>query len=188
MAIVPVQLRILQRLTEHLERLNPDDIVAPDADDITYDLRGKVYRGRRVFGDQDDTALVTIVEAPKPEPWDAADVYEMMGQVSWLLLVQGREAAVDDPAAAEAAHPTDRVYWLKAAVEKQLSRIVELSDGARRPLYPDEFMLGEKLISGFSISPGVVAGPDGEKVGQAFFYIPLLVKYAVELKQPYVTV
>ncbi len=188
MTEVPVQLRIMQRLTEILERVNPADIILLNSLGEPYDLRGKVFRGRLVFGDNDDGAVVTIVEAPKPEPWDAADLTESTGLVSWLLLVQGREAAAADSDAVEESNPTDGAYYLKAAVEKQLSRIVQMDENARRPRYPDDYLLGEKLISGLSISPGVVRGPDGEKVGQAFFYIPLLVKYAIELKQPYVTV
>ena len=164
MSAEPKQLRVLKKLTAHLE-LTPG--YAP--------LR--VFRGRGVVTANEAEDCLSILEAPQAE-FGAPVGSTRRRKEQWPLLLQGWPK--DDP-----VNPSDPAYLLKAAVEKQLSGIVDLEDpsGAQRtdPLY----MLGGDVVS-FSIGTGIVR-PANDETGKsrlAYFFIPLLLEIATDKAQP----
>lgn len=171
------QLRVLKALTAIVECINPtnEDPATGAAFDI--DLRGAVWRGRSVFGQE--TAgkhFVSILEAPQPINGLAADDHHTTRSEQWRLLVQG--FVPDDK-----ENPTDPAYDLKAKVEMQLARIVKLNkqgDGE----YPEDFLLNG-LVSKLVIGQGVVRPPTKDISPTAFMYIPLTVEITTDVTNPY---
>lgn len=158
------RLKVLKRLTTHLETI-------AIADDYNFDLAGKVFRGREFFGDQDPKTMISILEQPRPTTGIYAGENDSERLESWPLLIHGW--TVDDK-----VNPTDPLYQLMDDVEKCLARITATLKGSGYPKYPDEYMLksdGEQLITGLTVSPGIVR-PSSPNVSQfAFFYLPLYV-------------
>lgn len=174
-APVPKQLAILRDLTTHLEAAE-----GLWEDETAIDLEGAVLRGRKFFADSDfddvEGALVSILEAPRPIFNDTAGVERVARKESWTLLLQGWTQ--DDK-----KHPSDPAYFLKAAVEKRLSRLVEMNDQGE-PLYPDEFRLGGTVIK-LEIGQGLVRPPDAAITRYTMFYIPIVIELATDISKPY---
>lgn len=170
------QLTILKALTAHLEEITPDH---PNV--YEFDLSESVYRGRLQFGSDDEGPLVLIVEHLAADiAVDVAGLQNTESSQTWILLLQGWMKQSD-------VHPTDGVYNLKAAVELQLSRLIQM-DGQGDPMYPDEFMLGlyKKCITGISIGPGVVSVATREEAAnKAFFYLPVGIGLATTIYEPF---
>lgn len=173
MAQVPKQLLILRRLTAHLEGITA-------ANGYTFDLAGRVHRGRTTYGEETAVPCLSVLEAPRPDDAvRAAGGDRLQRAEQWTLLLQGWVPDDKD-------NPTDPAYELKAAVEKRLSEVV-VEDGLGRAVNPDAYMLGG-LIVGMVIGPGVVRPPQEGVSGKAFFYLPLVIAMAADLRQPYVTI
>lgn len=173
MAQVPKQLLILRRLTAHLEGITPDNGYA-------FNLAGKVYRGRTVFGDEVAPPYLSILEAPRPDDSVvSAGSDKLRRSEQWVLLIQGWTP--DD-----GTGPTDTAYELKAAVEKRLSEVV-VEDGQGRAANPDSYKLGG-LIDRMTIGPGVVRPPTEGVSATAFFYLPVVVGMTADIRNPFVTV
>lgn len=169
------QLKILKRLTALLDGITPAEIDPATGVAYAVDLAGKNFRGITVIGQDTKLPATTILEAPQPINGEPADDLQTRRHENWRLLLQG--FAVDDK-----ENPTDPAYVLKAIVEQRLSRIVAEEQGD--PVYPDDFLLG-KLCTGFVIGQGVVRPPTKEVSPTAFFYIPLTVKLATDVTNPY---
>jgi hypothetical protein len=171
------QLAILKALTAHLELITPahDNVYA-------FDLSASVYRGRLQFGADDPVPLVAIVEHLAADvAVDVSGLQNVNSSQTWILLVQGWIQQTD-------IHPTDGAYSLKAAVELQLSRLIQADDKTGDPMYPDEFMLGfyKTCITGISIGPGVVSvATREESAGKAFFYLPVGIGLATTIYEPF---
>lgn len=161
------QLTILKLLTTQIEVVTP-------ANGYDFDLTGKVFRGRMVFGAEVDPPFVSILESPRPVPATDIGDPKLVRQNDWQLLIQGW--AADDK-----EHPLDSAYGLKASVEQVLSELTQV-DGNGRPVYPS-YLLGRRAIS-ITIGPGVCRPPT-EATSLGFFFLPLTVVYSEDLRLPF---
>lgn len=172
--MMPFRLEVLKRLTTLLEATTGED-----HDGVPYALAGRVYRGRIEFGNETELPALSILEAPAPDIGRFAGQNEARAD-TWTLLIQGW--AVDDK-----QNPTDPAYYLAAAVEAQLARIVMEDSRSGRPIDKTNYLLGE-LITGIEIAPSVVRPPDTRTSSRAFFYQPVRVGLARSVGQPYLSV
>lgn len=164
------QLVIMRRLTTLLEGITP-------ANGYSYDLAGKVYRGKTLFGSTEEPPFITILESLRPDPQpDEAGYERIVREERWELLIQGW--AVTDQ-----AHPTDALYNFKAAVEHRLSRIVAMNDRGS-PLYPADFRLG-RILTGARLGPGVVRMATPQTSGTEALYLPCTVRYKANVADPW---
>lgn len=171
------QLVILKALTAHLEGMSFAG--------YGFDMAGRVFRGRAIYGDEMSLPCVSILEAPRPDESPQPYGHERVRRLEdWVLLVQGW---VED----DKANPTDPAYELKASVELRLSEIIALDDGGR-PTHPAVYRLGngtsgKSLIAGATIGPGVVSPPRQNISAKAFFYLPLVLRGAFNPAAPFNT-
>lgn len=160
----PKQLRILKKLCNHLE--------------VTSGYEGiKVYRGKLVVSAKEIEDCLSILEAPRPVIGEGAGHNNHKRNETWTLLVQGWPK--DDK-----ENPSDPAYYLKAAVEKRLSRIIQVNDNMGLPTYPDEYMLGGDIGS-MIVGQGVVRPPAEEAASRlAMFYLPLVLEINTDIRNP----
>lgn len=161
------QLDVLKHLTAHLEGITP-------ANGYAHDLRGRVFRGRAVFGESDPVPMISILEAPRPNDGAPAGEEWLVRQEDWVLLLQGW--AEDDR-----KNPSDPVYQIKAEVELRLSEIVKTKNGVG---VSPAFRLGGRITS-LSIGPGLVR-PADQISSRAYFLLPLVVGFTSDVGQPFV--
>lgn len=166
----PYRLRVLQKLTKHLEGITP-------LEGYEFNLQGAVFRGRAVFGDDAPKTMLSILENPRPDY--GMFVGDDQGRAEgWVLLIQGTTELLD------AEHPLDRLYYMAADVENRLAGIVaQKGDGSGRPAFPEMYMLGrdeggKTLITSLEIGPPVIR-PATEATSRACFYLSLRVGLAV---------
>jgi hypothetical protein len=167
------QLDILKRLTAHLQGITP-------ANGYDFDLSQSVFRGRLIFGDDDPSPLVSIVEHLTADVnVSTTEENQVLRFETWVLLVQGWILY-------DVAHPTDDAYQLKASVEKRLGECIKQNDQGY-PAFPDAYFLGyKKGITGMSIGPGVVSvAIRQEASSRAFFYLPLGIGLATDVSNPF---
>ena len=159
------RLQILKALTTHLETVTV-------ANGYQHDLAGKVLRGVLRVSDEDYAVpVVSILESFNPDrgPNEVGGDYRREQRDDWILLIQGWVA--DDP-----VNPTDPAHNLMADVKKCLARISDEEDPA--------YMLGDYLIAGIGIEPGVVRPPD-ETSAKAYFWMRIILKVTEKLADPY---
>ena len=176
MAQIPTRLLVVQRLQALLE--GPLTIKG-----VAVDMTNKVLRGRNILGDDvvanDQLPCLAIIEAPRPDIAIFAGAGEGRSDALTFLITG---VATDDKAA-----PGDAAYWLNAAVEEQLSKIVEIKNSSGSPAYPEHYMLGNS-ITGLEVAPPVCR-PEGDKLSsRATFFLPIRVGIGALLKQPYTSV
>lgn len=161
------------RLTAHLEGIVP-------ANGYDFDLSDKVFRGRRVFGADDPDPVLSVVEHLSADvTLDVAGENRIARSETWVLLIQGWGRVFDE-------HPTDVLYNLKAATEHRMARCIQTGNGGQ-PLYPKEYFLGHKNVTGLVIGPGVVSAPtQPDSSMRSFFYLPLGVGWASDVSDPFV--
>lgn len=178
----PKQLRVLKKLTGHLEGINPDNPDGPEGEPYTFDLRGKVFRGLSVAPVDEIENALSILEFPRQELYGPVGEHGIVRQVSWTLMLQGWPT--NDP-----INPSDPGYVMKAEVEHRLARLVLEKSQGRGPLYPDEYMLGkhagEYEISALTIAPGVVRPPEDVASRLAMFYLPVVVGIKIDVANPF---
>lgn len=178
MALIPTPLLILQRLQAHMQTMAPGQVEYSDRDGAVYDLSESVYLNRVLFGAETLVPYLSVIPAPKQEPYDAADLERLTGRSDWLLLLQGYERNNGDE--------VEAAYYLQAAAQAHLSRIVEQRKSGNGPTYPGEHLLGlPGVVTALDIGQGIVRPPDGQQVSRTFFYIPLVVSYVVDMTMPY---
>src|SRR5690625_7350680 len=102
----PFRLRVMKALSAALEEINPDN-------GYMHDLRGRVFRGRDVFGDSDPIPMVPILEAIEGKERLQAPSAGTEAAGPGELLIQG---GLDD----DLIHPTDPAYFLIAGVQLRL--------------------------------------------------------------------
>lgn len=163
------QLTILKRLTVQIEAVSV-------VNGFDFELTGKVFRGKRVFGEEIKAPFVSLLESPKPGASLEAGDDKLQRTTTWDLLVQGW--ATDDKDA-----PSDAAYGLKASIEQRLARVAQLT-GQGRPAFPDEYLFGG-LISTIRIGPGVCYPPPNAE-HRAFFYLPVSLDYREDVANPFV--
>lgn len=157
----PFRLRVLTALTDALQEIERDEGYA-------FDLSGKVFRGRLVYGDKDPLPMVSVLEVQTPIEHAEAD-RGTSARPSWQLIIQG--FCHDDP-----KHPTDRAYFLAADVARRLAEEAEQVDEGN--------CLGFKQITGFSVGSPTVRPPD-DLSAKAYFYLVLTIEMVEDLAQPY---
>lgn len=178
----PKQLRILKKLSAHLEGINPDAINEATGEPYTFDLRGRVVRGVSVLPVDEAEDRLSILEFPRQELYTPVGEHGIIRQNQWTLMLQGWPT--DDPDS-----PSDPAYLMKAEVETHLARLVAEKPDGRGPLYPDEYMLGEheglREILSLTIAPGVVRPPEDAASRLAMFYLPLVLGVRLNVADPY---
>jgi hypothetical protein len=157
------QFIILKRLTVLLEGVTT-------VNGYDFDLTGKVFRGKLVFGAQEATPFVSIVEFPRPDTAPIEGGAERVRRLEeWELQVQGWTKTVQ-------ANPTDELYGLKGAIEHRLARIMD----------PDssDYRLG-RIIDRARIGPGVVRAATPQTAGTEALYLPLIIHYTYNVADPW---
>lgn len=162
----PFRLRVLKALSTALEEINPDN-------GYSFDMRGKVFRGRDMFGDHDPIPMLCILESVEQttplessQPTGAGEIKSY-----WDLQVQG---FVDD----DFDHPTDPAHFLMAEVKKRL-----VQERIRDRQY-NIFGLGGRVTE-LKFSPGIVR-PADELSGKAYFWLRVTLTLVENLVDPYV--
>lgn len=162
----------MQRLTALLEQTD-----ALDETGVPYALTGSVYRGRVEFGEETAIPALSILEAPTPDVGIFGGGGEMISE-QWMLLVQGW--AKDDK-----KNPSDPAYYLASAVSAQLGKITATKkDASGRAAYPEFHMLGG-IIIGIEVGGSVVRPLDNKSSSRAFFYLPIRIRLANAVSDPY---
>lgn len=157
------KLQALKALTTLLEGITP-------VNQYDFSLSGKVFRGRGIFGDEQVTPFISILENPEPDR-----VPEVSGQdrnvrsEMWQLQVQGWTEV-------DAKNPTDILYNLMAAVENRLNLL--LTSG-------QEYYRLNGLISDARIGPGAVYATTPAFAGRECFALPLQLRITVSLADPW---
>ena len=174
MSNIPTRLLILQRLQALLE----GPLVFKEQ---PLPMEGKVFRGRNILGDESAGQSLSILEAPRPDFAYFAGEEKMMRKDKLTLLIQGRTP--DDK-----LNPCDNAYYLCAAVEERLNRVIaERSAGRDGGLYPEHYLLGN-LITDMEVAPPVVRPPEDKVSSSAFFFLAVRVGIAGEIGRPYTQV
>lgn len=173
----PKQLRVLKKLTAHLEGINPDNDDPATGAPYEIDLRDRVFRGRSILPEKEAENAISILEFPRQDIYAPVGEHGAVRMESWSLMLQGWP--IDD-----AANPSDPAYVLKAMVEMRLARIIAELPNGRGPAYPDEFMLGGDLAS-LIIAPGIVRPPEDAGSRLAMFYMPLVLGVRLNVADPY---
>ena len=100
----PFRLTVQKRLTAALEEVTV-------LNGYQFDLDGKVYRGRSLFGDSDPIPMVSILENPIPE--EQLPSPPGLNKGTYSLVIQGFSEDDRD-------NPTDVAHVLMADVKKRL--------------------------------------------------------------------
>jgi len=174
----PKQLRIIKKITRLLEGITgwegEDDDGNPVP--IVYALTGRVYRGRIVLAVGDAEDAMSILEAPRPEVGSPAANNKIKRLENWTVLVQGFPKDDKD-------HPSDPAYYMKAATEVRLARIIQENLATGDPIYPEDFLLGGDITS-LTIGQGVVRPAEAAISRLAMFYIPVVIGLTTDVSQP----
>lgn len=161
----PKQLRIMKKLSLHLER-------TPGYAPL------KVYRGKGTVTASEMEGCLSLLEAPRSLFGESAGWGKLNRNEQWALLLQGWPK--DDP-----QNPSDPAYELKAAVEKQLAQIVDNRDSFGRDRTDKLYLLGGDCAS-IEIGQGITR-PVSQDQGNsrlAEFFIPLLVSIQTDKLNP----
>ena len=159
----PFRLRVMMALTAALEDINP-------VNGYQFDLTGKVFRGREIFGQDDPLPMVSILEAIEEQKQLPAPASGTETSGPWELLVQG---FVED----DYQNPTDPAHRLMAEVKKRL-----VQERVRERQYNILGMEGK--VTDLKISHGVVRPPD-EVSGKAYFWLRLTLVMVENLADPH---
>lgn len=160
----PKQLRIIKKLCNHLE--------------LTSGYEGiTVFRGKAIVSAKEVEDCMSILEAPRPLIGQPAGHEGHKRLETWTLLVQGWPKDDKD-------NPSDPAYYLKAAVEERLYRIIAVNENTGLPTYPQEYLLGKDIAS-MTIGQGVVRPPEQEAASRlAMFYLPLMLEITTDVRNP----
>lgn len=175
MPTISKRLDVVRRLTAHLEGMTV-------AGGYGYDMAGKVYRGRSVFGDEVDAPFLSVLESPRMEDQVARGGEEMLTRVeSLMLLVQGFGIS-------DATNPLDGAYDLLAHVERRLAELIALNPDSGRPFSP-AWMLNRTVSKIMLVQPVVRSpGADNTQSRHAFFYLPVSIEFPYNPYTPFVDV
>lgn len=158
------KLTIQKRLTAVLEGITPGN-------GYDYDMTGKVFRGRRVFGDETISPFLSILEAEQPDDNTLArGKFRTIRLEWWVLYVQGWLTP-------DVENPTDELYNLLASVEKRLSNEILVDTSTN-------YRLGG-VVADCEIPPGMVLAATPEIGGIECFYLPLRLQVCLDLLDPW---
>lgn len=164
----PKRLQILIALQQLLQTISVSNGAA-------FDMQGRVYRGRLLFGADvsDDPPALSVIEAPRAEYADFGGDDRDHRKDQWTLMIQGIVA--DD----KTERTTDDAYYLCQDVERCLHKLQQKKPSGS-PLFPEFHMLGGKITS-VEIAPPVIRPPEAQVSSHTFFYLPIRVGVAVEI-------
>jgi len=151
----PLRLRIQKGLTTALEEITP-------ANGYNFDLSGKVFRGRMLFGENDPDTMVSMLEPPEPPETENAPASVHKAISVWMLLIQGTVPE-------DFNNPTDGAYLLLADVVRRIA-IERAKLGGN--LLEDPFGVSANELVGVEIDQGIVR-PAERPVKRAFFWLPV---------------
>lgn len=160
---VPFRLRVLRRLTQAIQQVNPDN-------GFHFDLRNKVFRGRIRYDQNDPIPMVSILEAPIP-----AEVAQTRGDHHgstgpWELLIQG---FADD----DRQNPSDPAHHLMAEVKAVLIKEKKRDRG-------NNILEMDGRVMEMFLGQGSVRPPE-DTTADAFFWLTLTLRLAETLEEPY---
>jgi hypothetical protein len=163
-------MRVLKALTSCLLEITPANGYLHDLGPQPGWPRGKVFRGRVLFGPKDPLPMLAVLETPlQPEQIPTAPDNPARNG-GWDLTIQG---FVDD----DFENPTDPAQYLVADVIRRLA--VEKRKNFNFAL----FGMGD-VVTNLSIGVPVVRPPD-ELSAKAYFYLPVALTIAEDLDKPY---
>ena len=151
----PFRLRVQESLTARLEEIATDHTGGP-----SFNLAGKVFRGRQYFGDDTTLPFVSILEEPIAAEADFSNDTNEAGVSTYALMVQG---FVDD----NKDNPTDDAHYLMADVKDVLAQIRVDSRETDRVL---DFPSIAPTVTAISFGGGVVR-PADEVSAVAYFWL-----------------
>ena len=160
---IPFRLRVLKGLTAVMERVNPDN-------GFHHDLRGKVFRGRIRYDQNDPIPMVSILEAAIPQETNGSGGGSTGSTGEWELLIQG--FAEDDR-----LNPTDPAHHLMAEVKAVFAQDKQKDNGHNIA------GMGGRVMA-MSIGQGTVR-PAEDPTTEAFFWLTLTLRVGELLDQPY---
>jgi hypothetical protein len=159
----PFRLRVLKALTAALGEITV-------ANGYNFDLAGKVFRGRDVFGASDPLPMLSILESMNEKDQSISPQAGTVITGPWELLIQGWSADDED-------NPTDPSHFLLADVKKRL-----VQERSRARGYEILGMGG--MITDIKFSTGVVR-PADEVSSKAYFWLKLELVLVENLADPY---
>lgn len=159
----PFRLKVLKALTAALEEITP-------ANGYTYDLSGKVFRGRDIFGQDDEPPFIAILESIEQDENIPSPAAGGTIKGPWTLQIQG---FVPD----DRDNPTDPAHVMMAEVKKRL-----IEERVRERQCNILGMQGR--VVEMRISQGVVR-PADEISSSAYFWLRMTLVLVENLLDPY---
>lgn len=168
----PFRLRVQIAICEALKTITPANGYQSDFSDFEDDagrVQERVFRGRDLYGDNDPIPMISVIEDPRPLE-QLEDIGVRAGD--YRLLVQG---FVDD----DKDHPTDAGHYVAAEIVKRLTEEKRdtfniLGFGGKQP-----------CVLKMTFGSPVVRPPDNVISDVAFCFIPLTLKLAENIEQPF---
>lgn len=173
----PFRLRVLMALTDSLRQITVGN-------GYKHDLNEAVFRGRDLFGGEDDPVpMVAILEPPLPVDGLVPAPISPNTVGDWDMLIQG---FVEN----DNAHPCDPAYLLLADVKRRLAfEKQRVQPGSRGT--PDPFGLsinsnnvGNTVVQ-IIIGPGVVRPPGDGISDKAYFWLNITLKITEDIERPF---
>lgn len=168
MSNVPFRLLIQQKLAEILDGIT-------STGKYSYNLEGRVFRGRNIFGDNDPIPLVSILEAPLPDEPRGMPAGGGHRLIDYDLYIQGW---VDD----DKDNPTDPAFYLASDVIKALSN--ERRKGSGNGVAPNLLGLGRRVVD-IKIKDYTVRPAEEFASSYANFMLMVTLQIAEDLFDPY---
>jgi hypothetical protein len=175
----PFRLAVLKRLSASIEQISVGA-------GYHYDLTGKCFRGRLLFGDNDPIPMISIIEPPLPIDRIEAPIKTGVSSGDWELLIQGFVA--DDR-----KHPTDPAHVLVADVKRALT--LESKRVALGTNVPDILGFGVpatlngvnigNVVQSLKVGPGVVRPPEDQISNKAYFLLGVTLKIIEDNANPF---
>ena len=173
----PFRLRVLIALSDALKQITPDN-------GYNHDLSAAVFRGRDLFGGEDDPIpMLSILEPPLPIDQLPSPLTSTASTGTWDLLIQG--FARDDH-----DNPTDPAHLLMADVKKRIIIEKKRTTGPGTRGAPNPLDMGENggkgnVVTEILIGPGVVRPPGDGISNKAYFWLNLTLKIVEDIEQPF---
>jgi len=163
------KLIIMRRLTAMIESVTDFSYVDEEGvtRSVTYDLTGRVYRGRKTVSVVDAKDAVSILEAPRSIVGDPAGLEGVLRGEPWTLNIQGWP--VEDR-----ENPSDPAYVMAAAVRQRLSSLIAVSRETGEAVNSDEFRFGN-IVNSVAFGATIVVPPTEGLSAVTFWYIPLII-------------
>lgn len=184
------QLIILKYLTAHLELITGVDVQQRDSMNnpvantdgspvlIQKSLAGRVYRGRTLFGAEETDPFLSILEGKRPDQQPDLVGYDgLIRDEIWHLLIQGFQEDDEE-------NPLDNLYRLKGVVEQQLSKLVVVTPDTGLPKYPGVYLMAG-LIMEMTVGPGIVRAANVTQGGTEAFYLPITIRFVMNVADPF---